>query len=108
MLAADLDSASCFGRCGNRITRIGWSPELAAALEWFRGRLTEAGLEVETDAAGNVIGEGRCGSGKAVLVGSHLDTVPEGGCFDGALGALGGLAAVELLQASGFDQFSLG
>jgi allantoate deiminase len=103
MLAADLDSASCFGRRGNGITRIGWSPELAAALEWFRERLTEAGLEVETDAAGNVIGEWRCGSGKAVLVGSHLDTVPEGGRFDGALGVLGGLAAVELLQANGFE-----
>ena len=69
-------------------TRIGYSPEEDAAHElaaaWFR----EAGLEVETDRAGNTIGR----RGEARLwLGSHLDTVPNGGRFDGALGVVAAL-----------------
>ena len=61
--------------------------ELAAA--WIR----EAGLAVETDGAGNLIG--RSGERADVWVGSHLDSVPRGGRFDGALGVVAAIEAVE-------------
>jgi hydantoinase/carbamoylase family amidase len=54
--------------------------------------MEEAGLAVEVDAAGNLIGRT---SDPTVWAGSHLDSVPRGGKFDGALGVVGGIEAVE-------------
>jgi acetylornithine deacetylase/succinyl-diaminopimelate desuccinylase-like protein len=69
-------------------TRIGYSPEEDAAHELAATWMREAGLEVETDRAGNTIG--RRGDARLWL-GSHLDTVPNGGRFDGALGVVAAL-----------------
>jgi acetylornithine deacetylase/succinyl-diaminopimelate desuccinylase-like protein len=70
----------------------------ALAVGWFE----EAGLEVEIDARGNVVGRlrGRAPERPEVWTGSHLDSVPEGGRFDGALGVIAGLAAVEEIGQS--------
>jgi acetylornithine deacetylase/succinyl-diaminopimelate desuccinylase-like protein len=80
--------------------RIGYSPEEQRAHDlaerWFR----EAGLEVDVDAAGNLIGRVP-GGHREVWTGSHLDTVPGGGRFDGALGVVAGLEAVERLRLPG-------
>ena len=65
--------------------------ELAAG--WMR----EAGLAVEVDAGGNLLG--RAGREDEVWVGSHLDTVPQGGRFDGALGVVAAIEAVERVGA---------
>src|SRR5438034_2274724 len=59
------------------------------AAEWME----EAGLEVEVDPDGNLVG--RTGARDDVWVGSHLDSVPQGGRFDGALGVVAGVEAVE-------------
>src|SRR5437867_2314838 len=56
------------------------------------GWMEEAGLSVEVDEAGNLFGRT---SEPAVLIGSHLDSVPRGGRFDGALGVVAGIEAVE-------------
>ena len=57
--------------------------------------MREAGLEVEVDALGNLIGGSRRGAGAArVWTGSHLDSVPKGGRYDGALGVVAGIEAV--------------
>ncbi len=64
-----------------------------AAHELTAGWLRDAGLAVETDAHGNLLG--RSGSRADVWVGSHLDTVPQGGMFDGALGVIAAMEAVE-------------
>ncbi|HYY75908.1 MAG TPA: hypothetical protein VE644_06265, partial [Gaiellaceae bacterium] len=86
-LAADLEAAAGIGADPNGgITRFAWSAELAAANAWLVERLAELGLGTELDAAGNVLGRWEAGEGKAVLLGSHLDTVPCGGRYDGALG----------------------
>ncbi len=58
-----------------------------------RGWLEEAGLEVEVDEAGNMFG--RSGAAPGLWTGSHLDTVPQGGKFDGALGVVAAIEAVE-------------
>jgi allantoate deiminase len=103
-LTADLEAAARIGgdeRGG--VTRFAWSPELAEANTWLMQQLAELGLETELDPAGNVIGRWAAGEGKAVAVGSHLDTVPSGGCYDGALGVLAALDVVRRLRAEGFE-----
>ena len=103
-LRADLEAAARIGadeRGG--VSRFAWTPELAQANAWLMERLAELGLATELDPAGNVLGRWESGEGKAVLLGSHLDTVPNGGRFDGALGVLAALDAVRRLQAHGVE-----
>ena len=80
--------------------RIGYSPEEDAAHELAAGWFREAGLEIEVDGAGNLIGR-IPGGARQVWTGSHLDTVPGAGRFDGTLGVLVGLEAVERLGLPG-------
>jgi allantoate deiminase len=100
-LAADLEEAARIGADGGGVSRFAWTPELAQANEWLVGRLQELGLETEIDAAGNVLGRWEEGEGTAILVGSHLDTVPRGGRYDGALGVLAALEVVRTLKREG-------
>jgi len=80
--------------------RIGYSAQEDAAHELAAGWFREAGLEVEVDAVGNLIGRSP-GGGRQVWTGSHLDTVPGAGRFDGALGVVAGIEAVEALGLPG-------
>ncbi len=80
--------------------RIGYSPEEDAAHELAAGWMREAGLEVEIDAAGNLIGRVRGGT-RRLWTGSHLDTDPGAGRFDGTLGVVAGIEAVERLGLPG-------
>jgi acetylornithine deacetylase/succinyl-diaminopimelate desuccinylase-like protein len=73
-------------------TRVGGSPEEDAAHRLVARWLENAGLEVVVDVAGNTFG--RRGEAR-VWVGSHLDTVPNGGRFDGALGVVAAIEAAE-------------
>ena len=70
--------------------RLAWTSALAAAEDWFRGEAEDLGLRVERDPAGNLWA---CPDAPPPWwgVGSHLDTVREGGRFDGALGVVAGL-----------------
>ncbi len=79
------------------VTRLGYSENELAAREFVAELMKQAGLTVRTDAAGNLFGS-RPGSDKlpVILFGSHIDTVMNGGHFDGALGTL---AAVEVIRA---------
>jgi hydantoinase/carbamoylase family amidase len=72
--------------------RLAWSDQELQARRWFAERAAEAGLEVSGDPAGNVWGFGSLEP--AVVLGSHLDTVPDGGRFDGALGVVAALEVV--------------
>jgi allantoate deiminase len=77
-------------------TRIGGSPEEDAAHVLVARWLEEAGLEVSVDAAGNTFGR----RGEARLwAGSHVDSVPDGGRFDGALGVVAAIEAAERIAA---------
>jgi acetylornithine deacetylase/succinyl-diaminopimelate desuccinylase-like protein len=76
--------------------RIGYSPAEDRAHELAAGWMRAAGLAVEVDAAGNLIGT----RGDArVWAGSHLDSVPNGGRYDGVLGVLAGIEAAERIDA---------
>ncbi|WP_336158034.1 allantoate amidohydrolase [Amycolatopsis sp. VC5-11] len=69
---------------------------------WFVERAQQLGLDVETDRNGNLWAWWGAPGADAVVTGSHLDSVPGGGAFDGPLGVVSALAAVETLQAKGF------
>jgi allantoate deiminase len=97
-ITAELAEIAAFGGGDHGVSRFAWSPELVAASERLIERLRELGLEAETDAAGNVIGRWDTGHGSAILLGSHLDSVPSAGRFDGVLGVLSGLEAIRRLK----------
>jgi acetylornithine deacetylase/succinyl-diaminopimelate desuccinylase-like protein len=82
---------------GPGANRLGGSKEEDEAHQLAAGWMRDAGLEVEVDEAGNLFGRlrGRQPGLAEVWTGSHLDSVPAGGRFDGALGVVGGLEAVE-------------
>lgn len=100
---ADLAALAEFSEPGPGVTRMAWSDEQRAADAWLSERLRELGMTVEVDAASNVFGRWEAGDGKPVLVGSHLDSVPHGGRFDGPLGIVSALHAVAALQAAGVE-----
>jgi len=84
--------------------RFSWTEADLACRAWFRAAAAERGLAVTPDGNGNLwawwdtAGGGRDG---AVVTGSHLDSVPEGGAFDGPLGVASGFAAIDLLRERG-------
>ena len=65
------------------------------ARQWLRGKLAASGLEEETDAAGNLWFTLRGASERALLIGGHIDSVPNGGWLDGCLNVVAG---VEVLR----------
>jgi acetylornithine deacetylase/succinyl-diaminopimelate desuccinylase-like protein len=82
---------------GPGANRVAGSPEEDEAHELARGWLQESGLEVEVDAAGNLFGHVQVSDTgtRQIWTGSHLDSVPQGGKFDGALGVVAAIEAVE-------------
>ena len=103
-LLEDLDSLSEIGSTGDGgVHRPALTDAHLAARAWFKGRVLDAGLDFRQDAAGNCSGVLSCGNADAqtVMIGSHLDSVPNGGRFDGALGVLTGLEVLRTIRESG-------
>jgi N-carbamoyl-L-amino-acid hydrolase len=73
------------------------------ARAWFRERIIQDGLDFRQDAAGNHSAFLACGqhNGATLMLGSHLDSVPQGGRFDGALGVLAALEVLRCVQETG-------
>src|ERR1051325_1749801 len=68
--------------------RLAWGPVWRDARAWFAGKISELGLAIDTDSAGNNWVTLPGASPRTVIVGSHLDSVPNGGWLDGALGVV--------------------
>jgi len=99
--------------------RGGWTPTEREATHWFTDQCTSRGLTLESDGLGNLVAwwnpitgspaldragsAGRVPSVPGVVTGSHLDSVIDGGAFDGPLGVVSALAAVDRLRAEGFS-----
>jgi len=85
------------------VHRPAFSEAHLAARRWFLERAQEAGLETHVDGAGNHSALLRCGPAGAptLLLGSHLDSVPYGGRFDGALGVLAALEVLRVVRDGG-------
>lgn len=82
------------------VSRPALSPADVAGRRWFRQRVADAGLEFRQDGAGNLsaVLPAADPSAPTLLAGSHLDTVPNGGRFDGALGVLAALEALRTIR----------
>jgi len=103
---ADFEALSQIGKIGETgVNRPALSPAHLAAREWFRQKIDQAGLKFQLDGAGNHSAYLECGPPGAptLLVGSHLDSVPNGGRFDGALGVLAGLEALRVIKQNGIS-----
>src|SRR5205823_10281074 len=79
----------------NGAQRVAWTETWEQAREWLRGKVAKTGAEESVDAAGNQWFTVRGGSDQAVLIGGHIDSVPNGGWLDGALNVMAG---VEVLR----------
>ena len=99
----EIEEIACFGKGQRGITRLAFTEADILVQEYVMNLMEQAGLTVSRDPIGNIIGRliGQDPSLPPVLTGSHLDTVPEGGKFDGVVGVVGGLAAVRRLQEMG-------
>jgi N-carbamoyl-L-amino-acid hydrolase len=98
-MQSDFDALSMIGSTGDGgVHRPALSAAHLEARAWFRERVRQAGLAVQVDSAGNHSARLECGlraEAPVLLLGSHLDSVPHGGRFDGALGVV---AALEILR----------
>jgi len=91
------------GESPEGMDRVAYSPEDIAGRDYTTKLMQEAGLEPRIDAAGNIIGR-RAGSDDnlpAIALGSHTDTVPKGGKYDGALGVMGAIEVIRTLEEQG-------
>ena len=93
----------CGAKEDGTFTRMAYSPEDVNGRETFMGYFREIGLSPRVDEAGNIIVrlEGKDLSLPAILTGSHLDTVPDGGKYDGVVGCVCGLEVCETLVKNG-------
>ena len=111
-IAAAIDKLASFTEADRPYTRLVFSPEFDAARNWLADAFAAAGLVCHIDSGGNLIGtrtvnleranlkmsdEGRADRAK-VLIGSHIDTVPAGGRFDGIAGVIAALEVVHYLN----------
>jgi N-carbamoyl-L-amino-acid hydrolase len=97
----DFDELSEFGKTSHgEVNRPALSPAHLAARSWLRKKIEQVGLEFRQDGAGNHSAFLACGplTAPSMLIGSHLDSVPTGGKYDGALGVLAGLEVLRCLQ----------
>jgi N-carbamoyl-L-amino-acid hydrolase len=93
---------AAIGREPGGWNRMAWGPGEDAARDWFRATAAALGLEIVQDPAANLWAvEPGAGEGPFDAVGSHVDSVADGGAFDGALGVVCGLVAVEATRRAG-------
>jgi hydantoinase/carbamoylase family amidase len=81
--------------------RVAWTDTWAQAKEWLRGKLDGVATEEETDEAGNQWFTLRGRSDRALLIGGHIDSVPNGGWLDGALNVMSGVEVLRRIAEEG-------
>jgi hydantoinase/carbamoylase family amidase len=81
--------------------RVAWTETWVKAKDWLRGKLDGIGAEEETDEAGNQWFTLRGGSDRALLIGGHIDSVPNGGWLDGALNVMAGVEVLRRIAEEG-------
>ncbi len=95
-----IEGIASFGKSEKGITRLAYSKEDFAAQKWLLEQIADLELTVTQDAIGNTFlrREGKNSQLEPVAMGSHLDTVAQGGVYDGVLGVVGALEVLYMLQ----------
>jgi beta-ureidopropionase / N-carbamoyl-L-amino-acid hydrolase len=104
-IAEDIEALARLTESGRPWTRRVFSPLFLEGRAYIEASMHAAGLNTRVDAAGNLIGR-RAGSGRAkgvIMLGSHSDTVPDGGRFDGVAGVVAALEVARSLAERGVD-----
>lgn len=102
-LKEDILALSQFGRDKRGgITRPSFSQADLEAREWLKEKAKGAGLVFRQDGAGNIFGRLE-GKGKTIMIGSHIDTVVNGGMFDGSIGVLSALECLRRIKEEGLN-----
>ena len=98
-----IEALSGFTEPGRPWTRTAFSPLYEEAREWLRQEMQSAGLSTEIDAGGNLIGRlpGKRNDLGSLGLGSHIDTVPDGGRFDGIAGVVAALEVAQAIKEAG-------
>jgi N-carbamoyl-L-amino-acid hydrolase len=103
-LVQHLEGLSEYGKNpAGGVSRVAYTAADLAAREYVLGLMREAGLAVSIDVAGNLVGT-RAGTDaklKPIVIGSHIDSVPEGGNYDGDVGSLGAVEVAQTLKEHG-------
>jgi N-carbamoyl-L-amino-acid hydrolase len=81
--------------------RVAWTDTWAKARDWMQSKLAELPVELETDEAGNRWATLRGTSDKTLIIGGHIDSVPNGGWLDGCLNVVGGLEVLRRIASEG-------
>ncbi|MAU10042.1 MAG: hypothetical protein CL607_09495 [Anaerolineaceae bacterium] len=105
-LQTDFTELSQIGQTANGgITRVALSNEDLEARAWFANQIEEAGFFVRDDEVGNLSGvmPSTAPNARTLLIGSHLDTVPNGGQYDGSIGVLAGLECMRTIRDAGIE-----
>ncbi len=105
-LQADFAALASMGSTtAGGVTRTTFGDAHQAARAWFLEQATAAGLEARVDAAGNhsAVLSARSTGARTLLLGSHLDSVPNGGRYDGALGVLATLEVLRVVRDAGLE-----
>lgn len=89
---------------GEGTSRVAYSQSFLQGRDYVKALMEEAGLQVFIDGVGNLIGrkEGKLPGSKIISVGSHIDSVPGGGIYDGCLGVLGGIECIRAMKREGY------
>lgn len=82
----------------NGAQRVAFTPVWAAAREWLKGKMAELPVAAHTDAAGNLWFTLKGRSEKALLIGGHMDSVPNGGWLDGCLNVMAGVEVLRMIS----------
>lgn len=90
-IIADLKELAALTSDAKGAQRVAWTPVWQKAVAWFKQKMLAAGAEVWLDTAGNVWAKFAGENADAIVIGSHIDSVPDGGWLDGALGVVAGM-----------------
>lgn len=104
-LQAQIDELAAFSDAEPpAVTRVLFTPVELEARQYIRDKMQAAGLSVREDAVGNIFGrwQGQDDSLPAVATGSHIDAIPFSGRYDGTVGVLGAISAIQALRSAGF------
>src|SRR5258708_22079307 len=101
---AELKELRSFTSNENGAQRVAFTKTWLAARDWLKKKLESLPVEIHTDAAGNLWSTPRGQSDRALLIGGHIDSVPNGGWLDGCLNVLAG---VEILRGINDQAFGI-
>ena len=99
-VVSDLRELAALTSTADGAQRLAWGPVWRDARTWFNGKLAQLDITPEIDAAGNSWATLKGASDGTVIIGGHLDSVPNGGWLDGALGVMVGLEALRIYSGT--------